>query len=182
MSPLEPEGDRARGVPTDQSIVYRSSVPARPSASSTSPFSVCSDWTIPTTARIWITGVASLHLAPSTTCDEVRRDDGEADERRDRDRADEAGRANPDVGHALAVVAASARTPGRRPAAAARRCRANGIRITVVASAYVPSAAAPRTRPISTLPSVPAGLLEQVLARRRCRRSRRAAAGSPSRT
>ena len=32
--------------------------------------------------------------------------------------------------------------------------RANGIRMTVVASAYVPSAAAPRTRPIMTLMSV----------------------------
>ena len=52
---------------TNHSIVNRRSQFARPTASSTSPQSVWSDWMSPTSARIWMTGIASDHFGPRTT-------------------------------------------------------------------------------------------------------------------
>ena len=176
---------RAARLPAVQSIVYRRSVPARPSAISTSPFSVCSDWTIPTTAEdLDHRRRVSLHLGPSTTCTKSGR-------RRSRARRAPGSRPPPTSRVARIQMSAirsrsslhAARTPGRRPAAAAPRCvrTASGSRSWRVCTS--PSAAAPSDpSDHDGADQRSARLPDHVLARRRCRRSRRGGAGWPSRT
>ena len=132
----------------------------------------------PTSARIWMTGVASTHFGPRTTSHEVRRNDREADERRDRDQRRRGAWRGSTCPPSAAGRRPCARTPGRRPAGAALRCGRTG---RGRCSSRARTSRAPTHRGSdrsSRLPDVAAGLVEQVLAEDVAGEARRAAGGS----